>query len=153
MLRRVLETSRVGQLTLKEVPLLKGNDPISEAAAQMRAQSHGSALICQDGRLTGVFTERDLLKCIASGKAMTSPVSSVMTANPQTVTPDDTLLSVIRHMDQGGYRRLPVTDAEGRPEGIVDVKTVVHFLVEHFPSAVYNQASHAQQTAKDREGA
>src|SRR6187399_1955520 len=102
MLRRVLETSRVGQLTLKEVPLLKGSDPISEAAAQMRAQSHGSALICQDGRLTGVFTERDLLKCIAGGTAMTAPVSSAMTAKPQTVSAEDSLLTVIRHMDQGG---------------------------------------------------
>jgi hypothetical protein len=36
---------------------------------------------------------------------------------------------------------------------IIDVKALVHFLVEHFPAAIYNQASHAQLIAKDREGA
>jgi hypothetical protein len=48
---------------------------------------------------------------------------------------------------------LPIVDSEGMPVGIVDVKTVVHFLVEYFPAAIYNQASHAQLTAKNREGA
>ncbi len=152
-LRNVLECNRVGQLTLKEVPILGPHDSMADAAAEMRAHSHGSALVCDAGKLVGVFTERDLLKSIARGTAPDSPLSQVMTTKPQTITPDDTLLSVIGLMDHGGYRRLPVTDAAGRPVGIVDVKTVVHFLVEHFPAAVYNQASHAQLTAKDREGA
>ena len=56
-------------------------------------------------------------------------------------------------MDEGGYRRVPVLDSSGTPVGVVDVKTITHFLVEHFPAAVYNQASHAQLIAKDREGA
>jgi predicted transcriptional regulator len=84
---------------------------------------------------------------------MNAPLSEVMTKSPQTVTADATLYDVIRLMDKGGYRRLPVVDATGLPVGIVDVKSIVHFLVEHFPAAVYNQASHAQLLAKHREGA
>jgi hypothetical protein len=76
-----------------------------------------------------------------------------MTNNPKTVTTADTLFEVARSMDEGGYRRLPVVDAAGVPTAIVDVKALVHFLVEHFAAAVYNQASHEQLTAKDREGA
>ena len=152
-LRDVLTSSKVGQLALKEVPVLEAGDTVDDAASEMRSHSHGSALVCEKGRLTGVFTERDLLRFIAAGRAMNSPISTAMTANPKTIRPDDTLLTVIGLMDQGGYRRLPVVDAAGAPAGIVDVKSVVHFLVEHFPAAVYNQASHAHQTAKDREGA
>jgi hypothetical protein len=56
-------------------------------------------------------------------------------------------------MDEGGYRRLPVVDSSGAPAGIVDTKSLVHFLVGHFPAAIYNQAPHASLLAKDREGA
>ena len=41
-------------------------------------------------------------------------------------------------MEKGGYRNLPVVDDAGRPVGILSVMRIVHYLVEHFPVAVYN---------------
>ncbi len=152
-LREILTSTRIGQLAIKSVPMLSEDDSVDEAAAQMRSHSHGSALICRDGRLTGVFTERDLLKCLAEGRLLEAPVTDAMTVNPQTLTSDDTLFSAIGYLDQGGYRRLPVVDADGVPTGIIDVKTIVHFFVEHFPSAIYNQAPQSKQMTSDREGA
>lgn len=153
VLREVLTTTQVGELTLKSVPVLSPRDSVAQAAAQMREHSHGSALVCDAGKLAGVFTERDLIRFIAGGRPMQTPLAEVMTAQPRTVQANDSLLTVVQHMDQGGYRRLPVVDASGAPVGIVDVKTLVHFLVEHFPAGVYNQASHAHQLVKDAEGA
>lgn len=152
-LNNILTSTKVKELTLRGVPTLTDEDSISAAAAEMRNHSHGSAVVCHDGRLTGIFTERDLLRVLERGGDLNSPVANVMTSNPQTVTSDDTLFDAIRLMDTGGYRRVPVVDANGAPAGVVDVKTVVHFLVEHFPAAVYNQASHEQLTAKNPEGA
>ena len=94
------------------------------------------------GRLVGIFTECDLLGLIDGGKELSTPLVDVMTAQPETVTAEDSLYEVTRSMNQGGYRHLPVVDFAGSPIGIVDVKTVVHFLVEHFPAAVYNQVHH-----------
>jgi CBS domain-containing protein len=152
-LRQLLTTSRVGQLAPKEVPVLRGDQTVAEAARQMRTHSHGSAMVCHQGKLTGIFTERDLMKLLAQGKSLDLPVSDVMTSHPKTVSLDDVLMTVIELMDEGGYRRLPVVDSAGSPVGIVDVKSVVHFLVEHFPKAVYNQAPRALLRSKDREGA
>lgn len=152
-LRNILLTTTVGQLALKAVPILAPADSVSTAAAHMRQHSHGSALICEQGKLAGVFTERDLLKVIASGSDLAIPLAEVMTAQPQTVSADDNLLKVIQLLDQGGYRRLPVVNSSGVPVGIVDVKSVSHFLVEHFPAGVYNQTSHALQHSREREGA
>ena len=112
-----------------------------------------AAMVCRDGKLIGIFTERDLMKLLAEGKSLDLPVSEVMTSRPRTVSVDDVLMTVIELMDEGGYRRLPVVDSSGSPVGIVDVKSVVHFLVEHFPKAVYNQAPRALLRSKDREGA
>jgi CBS domain-containing protein len=152
-LRQLLTTSRVGQLAPKEVPVLRGEQTIADAVREMRSHSHGSTMICRDGKLIGIFTERDLMKHLAAGKALDDALSAVMTGKPRTVTLDDSLMTVIQLMDEGGYRRLPVVNSSGSPVGIVDVKSVVHFLVEHFPKAVYNQAPRALLNARDREGA
>jgi CBS domain-containing protein len=152
-LRQLLTTSRVGQLAPKEIPVLRGEQTIADAVREMRSHSHGCAMVCRDGKLIGIFTERDLMKLLAAGKTLEQPLSAVMTANPRTVKLDDALMTVIQLMDEGGYRRLPVVNASGSPVGVVDVKSVVHFLVEHFPKAVYNQAPRALLNARDREGA
>lgn len=152
-LRQVLTTSRVGELVPKDVPVLQAEQSVTEAVSQMRAHSHGSALVYRGGELAGIFTERDLLKLVAQAKSLDQPLSGVMTSAPQTVKLEDSLLSVIKLMDEGGYRRLPVVGEGGSPIGIIDVKSVVHFLVEHFPAAVYNQAPRALLNAKNREGA
>jgi CBS domain-containing protein len=152
-LRSILQSTRVGDLELTPCPILQPTATVAEAAAAMRQESHGSALVCAVGKVVGIFTERDLLRVIAADRGLNMPLSNVMTNNPKTVTTADTLFEVARSMDEGGYRRLPVVDAVGVPTAIVDVKSLVHFLVEHFAAAVYNQASHKQLTAKDREGA
>lgn len=153
LLRELLTSSQVAQLGAKEVPVLEASETIAQAVSQMRAHSHGSALVYNAGRLAGIFTERDLLRVLAGGQSLERPVAEAMTGSPTTIAPDDSLLAVIRLMDEGGYRRLPVIDADGAAVGLVDVKSVMHFLVEHFPVAVYNQAPRALQNARNREGA
>ncbi len=153
ILRQLLTTSRVRELGPKAVPVLREDQSIADAVQAMRAHSHGSAMVCRDGKLTGIFTERDLMKHLAAGKSLDQPVASVMTVGPRTVALEDALMTVIQLLDEGGYRRLPVVNSSGSPVGIVDVKSVVHFLVEHFPKAVYNQAPRALLNARDREGA
>ncbi|MFN0196938.1 MAG: cyclic nucleotide-binding/CBS domain-containing protein [Planctomycetaceae bacterium] len=152
-LRSILTAKKVGDVTLKAVPILDGSASLKQAAAEMRKHHHGCALVCDQGKLTAIVTERDILKYLANHTELEISVTQVMTKNPHTVKENETLFSVVKLMDQGGYRRLPVTNSNNEPLGIVDVKTVTHFLVEHFPSAVYNQAAHTQSITQHREGA
>jgi CBS domain-containing protein len=152
-LRRILKSTRVGELAIASRPALAPHNTLADAARDMRRASHGSAFVCTGGKLVGIFTERDLLKRISQGANMQTPLAEVMTKSPRTITADDTLFDALRLMDDGGYRRLPVVDAAGAPIGVVDVKTIVHFLVEFFPGAVYNQAATRQLIPDQPEGA
>ncbi|MEX0701810.1 MAG: CBS domain-containing protein [Planctomycetales bacterium] len=152
-LRRILKSTRVGELTLATRPALSPRDKLAAAARDMRRASHGSAFVCVDGKLVGIFTERDLLRAISRGVGMETELAQAMSPGPKTVGAEDTLFDALRFMDEGGYRRLPVVDAFGVPLGIVDVKTIVHFLVEFFPGTVYNQAAQKQLIPEQREGA
>lgn len=151
-LRSILDATRVGELTLTGYPLLQPSLPVMQAVLEMRRARHGSALVCEGEQLVGIFTERDFLQVIAEDR-LQETLANVMTRNPKTVTTQDTLLTAARLMDEGGHRRLPVVDGQGCAVGVLDVKAVSHFVVEHFPEAIYNQAAHAQLLARHREGA
>jgi len=56
-------------------------------------------------------------------------------------------------MEEGGYRHLPVVDETGRTLGVLSVKRIVHYLVEHFPSTIYNLPPDPSVFPHDAEGA
>jgi CBS domain-containing protein len=152
-LRLLLSGTRVHELTLTIVPLLSPDDTVDDVAEAMRSANHGSALVCANERLAGIVTERDVLRWVARGTAGSTPLQEVMTPHPQSLTRDETLWDAVRLLDRGGYRRLPVVDPDGRPRGVVDVKTIMRFVVDHMPTTVYNQAAQDLLTVRSREGA
>lgn len=152
-LQSILTATTVADLTLDQRPALGPEDTIARAAEEMRTVSHGSVLVCENEKLVGIFTERDILRRIVANRSADSRLDEAMTRNPTTIACEATLLDVVRTMAEGGYRRLPVVDDEGRPFGVVDVKSIVHYLVEAFPEAVFNQASARLSTPKLPEGA
>jgi signal-transduction protein with cAMP-binding, CBS, and nucleotidyltransferase domain len=112
---------------------------VADAAALMRREQIGCLLVCSDQRVVGIFTERDLLRrVLAAEKPLTTPVGECMTPDPVTVHPKESIGAAVRRMEEGGYRHLPVVDEAGRPVGMLSVKRIVHYLVEHFPVIVYN---------------
>jgi len=113
---------------------------VADAVDLMRRDNVGCVLVCDGDRLVGLFTERDLMtRVLAVGKPLSHPVAEVMTPDPETVSPKDPVRLAVRKMKAGGHRHLPVVDEAGRPVGMVSVKGVVRYLVEHYPAAVYNQ--------------
>src|SRR5687768_10146786 len=72
----------------------------------LREQRTGGVMVCEDGVLAGIFTERDALHLMATGASLDRPVREEMTPAPATVTMLDSLGSAIALMSEGGYRRL-----------------------------------------------
>lgn len=90
-------------------------------ATRLMAQAHvGSIMITEGERLVGIFTERDALnRVLAAGLDPTrTPLSAVMTANPQAVSADALLGHALHQMFEGGFRHMPVVE-DGRPIGMV----------------------------------
>lgn len=120
----------------------------------MRDAHAGYILVVDDGRLVGIFTERDLVKRVLPRAAsFEESIGSYMTPNPVTIRGSDSVGWAIRTMYRGHYRHLPVVDEQGRPVGILSVKHIIHYLVEHVPSAVYNLPPMPGQVNQTREGA
>ena len=127
---------------------------VADALALMRRERVGCVLVCAGDRILGIFTERDLMRrVLAAGKPLTAPVSLCMTPDPVVVHPKDPIGAAVRKMEEGGYRHLPVVDEAGKPVGILSVKRIVHYLVEHFPATVYNLPTNPAAVPPTPEGA
>ena len=98
------------------------DDSVADAAAAMVRLRVGSALIMQGRFLTGILTERDVVRAAASGSDLTnSPVSAWMTKDPEQASPDTTVDDAAQLMLLHGFRHLPVLqDREVR--GVVSLR-------------------------------
>lgn len=104
--------------------------PLGEAIQLMLDSNIGALLVQEaDGKLVGVFTERDLLKKVVGlhENYADLPIRNFMTAHPETVMATDPLNFVLHKMDSGGYRHLPVLKL-GRPVGIISVRDMLLHL-------------------------
>ncbi|MCG8587916.1 MAG: CBS domain-containing protein [Proteobacteria bacterium] len=126
-------------------PIVFGeSDTVSEAMRAMQSEHRGVVLVTEDGsalsRLTGVFTERDVLnRVIDRGRNPTKlALCEVMTLEPEALPVEASVAWVLNKMCVGGFRHVPVVDGSGRPTAVVSVRDVVQFLVEAFPSEVLN---------------
>jgi CBS domain-containing protein len=114
--------------------LLKNQVPISaeahqtvlEVASMMVEHNIGAVPVLQEGQLTGIFSERDLMsRVVVGGKdPARTLVSQVMTADPLTVAPNDPLETCMTLMKRHGFRHLPVC-AGGELKGIVSLRDIL----------------------------
>lgn len=138
-----------GALLSDQVRLLAPSEPIRltedvtvHAAISQMAQKRRVAVVIVDaeGRLTGIFTERDLLRRVAvpgldPGKTR---LADVMTRDPEALAPDDLIAYAINRLHHANYRTIPLVDADRRPLGIMTVNDVVQWLAELFPETIVN---------------
>ena len=95
---------------------------VAEAATVMGARHVGSALVLEGDRAVGIFTERDILRALASDfDAAKDLVDRWMTRDPVGVEASSGVRDARRLMLERGFRHLTVTDA-GSLVGIVSLR-------------------------------
>lgn len=110
-----------------------GSMTVAEAAKLMKQRNVGAMMVVDDSRLVGVFTERDgLFRVVAAGlDSKATPLSMVMTAKPQSISPDRPFAHALAMMHDGRFRHLPVIE-NGRPIGMISVRDALGPELEAF---------------------
>jgi len=86
----------------------------------------GAACVVDDeGKLVGLFTDGDLRHFVESHETLDVMVSEVMTTEPATIGPDRLAKEALRVMRERRFDELPVIDADGVLEGILDIQDLV----------------------------
>jgi CBS domain-containing protein len=113
---------------------------VADAARMMKSHKVGAILVVDDGRLVGIFTERDgLYRVIAEQRDVRKTLlSEVMTPNPQSVHPDDPFPRALHMMHAGGFRHVPVVE-DGAAIGMVSARDALGPELEDFVYALLRQ--------------
>ena len=155
---------RVPSVTDERLRVLSRNHPVSvppgtSLADCLRAiQQTGtgdSVFVCEDdGRLSGVLTERDIFGRIVGGQVdLSQPVETLMTTEPRTLDLDQTIRDAIVLMQTGRYRNVPLVDEAGHLVGVVRQSDIIKYLAESFPEELLNLPPRPNQRMKEPEGA
>jgi signal-transduction protein with cAMP-binding, CBS, and nucleotidyltransferase domain len=102
---------------------------VNEAIGRMHDKSIDCVLVIEDGRLVGIFTDRDAVLKVAGLERQARPIATLMTRDPVVLRHDETIAVAINKMAVGGFRHIPIVE-DGRPTGVVTARDVFRHLVE-----------------------
>jgi CBS domain-containing protein len=102
------------------------NQTVLDVAQAMVDRNIGAVPVLQDGLLVGVFSERDLMKrvVVAGRDPAKTLVGEVMTDDPLTVGPQETLETCMTLMRRHGFRHLPICEGK-QLVGIVSLRDML----------------------------
>jgi CBS domain-containing protein len=120
----------VGELMLTALLTVDATDSITDAAQRMSERSVGAALVLTNGRVSGILTERDVLRAVAIGGVEGTKVAAWMTRDPETIDPAESTRRAGELMIRGGFRHLPVVGADGEPVGIISIRDLVRVTLD-----------------------
>ena len=116
---------------------------VADAVNAMIENRVGALLIVEDGKLYGMFSERDVLtRVVARGRVPAeTPIADVMTPDPECLSFDDEIVFALNKMTVGGFRHIPILDRSGVAIAVVSMRDVVAHIVSHYPDEVFNLPS------------
>jgi CBS domain-containing protein len=109
---------------------VNSNTTVYEALQIMSEKNIGALLVIDEEQLSGIISERDYArKIILKGKtSQETLVKEIMTANPISVTPKDSLENCMELMSQKHIRHLPVTN-DNEILGMISIGDVVKSII------------------------
>jgi CBS domain-containing protein len=132
-LERAITQHPVRVLVPKRPITVSAVTTVQEAVDEMVNKRIGCVLVEEAGRITGIFTERDVLnRILPHREALQHPVSDYMTPTPEMVSLTDSIAYAMHEMSVGGYRHLPIAGADGKAVGVISARDLLRYLSIRF---------------------
>jgi len=113
---------KVNQLMTTDVTCVQPTDTIQKAAQEMKTVNCGSIPICENNKVVGMLTDRDIvINAVATGRGADCKCSDCMTTNIISCTPETDAHEAADLMSRHQIRRLPVCDNSGNLVGICSI--------------------------------
>jgi len=118
----------VSHILTRPMVTIGANDTVLTAAKLLVQNNIGLLVVTQvqtDRKLVGVISERDIIRVIASGRTLDTPVNEVCTKNVVTVRGNADVAEAARAMNKHGIRHVVVVDDSSKPVGVVSMRDLV----------------------------
>ena len=129
---------RVSVLPTDDYVVVSPHTPLSQAIEAMKRDEGGCVIISDDGRVAGIFTERDLLtKVLGENVDLESPINRWMQPAVVTLSSEATIGDAVHLMNERGFRNIPLV-RNGELVGSISVFDIITYLAECYPKATMN---------------
>jgi CBS domain-containing protein len=128
--RSVMEDN-LSRLEQEETVIVGAGTPAIDVVRRMKDARSGCALVLDNQKLVGIFTEHDVLRKITGDNASKVAVSvkELMSPNPETLRETDSVAAALNKMSLGRYRHIPVVKADGTYT-VMSIKSVLKYIAE-----------------------
>lgn len=136
---KVAISTLLAEKEFSEIFSINPEASVLDAVKEMNRRQVGSMLILDEGKIVGIFTERDVLRrVVVEGLApAATPVSEVMTKEVDTFPPDLSVDEAMAHMTAKRHRHIPVVE-DDRILGMVSIGDVTRWLSKTFENEAQN---------------
>ena len=132
-IEQALHDESVAELQTQPHICVSADTTVRDTMKLMTGRHISCVLVEDNGKLVGVFSDRDVLDKVALefANVIDAPVRKVMSTDPVYVEETDSAAKVLSVMAVSGYRHVPVVDSGGHAIGIVSPQRVARFLASH----------------------
>lgn len=108
-----------------------GSESVAAVVNRLTEQRIGAVPVMDNGRVAGIFSERDVMQCLTAhgAQALDLLVRDVMTAPAISIAPDHPVLAALSLMTRRRIRHLPVVDGEALI-GFISIGDLVKYRIE-----------------------
>lgn len=133
---------KVEEVMVKDFICVSPEDKMSKLREILREKKISGAPVVSKGRLTGIISIEDLIKCLADGKINTS-IKDWMTEDVKSLYNDEQLIKVIDKFNKLGYGRFPVVDRDsGKLTGVITQGDIIKGLLKKLESSYLEEEIH-----------
>jgi CBS domain-containing protein len=143
-----VQISQVLRRKGRDVATIDGAATVRTALELLASHRVGALVVSSDGtHIEGILSERDVARTLPErgGELLDDPVSSVMTADVQTVGPDSTVHELAQMMTDRRIRHVPVVE-DGALAGIVSIGDVVKARLDELETERAQLVDYIQST-------
>jgi CBS domain-containing protein len=116
---------QVSEVMTAQVSTATPSTTVRDVARAMARVESGAIPVLEDGKVVGLVTDRDIvLRVVAEGKGLDTPVSEVMTQDVEACREDDNVADATGKMSSKQIRRLVVLNDRGQLAGMLSLGDV-----------------------------
>jgi CBS domain-containing protein len=129
--RSVMEDN-LNQLEHEAILTAHPQDGALDVARRMKEAQTACALVLEEGKLVGIFTEHDVLRKMTGAeaeRASQARVGELMSANPEALRETDSVAAALNKMAMGRYRHVPIEKTDGS-YSVTSIKHVLKYIAQ-----------------------
>ena len=135
--------------------ILKNEDATIESVIKSMQTSHSSCiLIVKNNKITGIFTERDIVTKIVARNVdlKNDEICDYMTNNPETLQSDDSIAFALNKMVEGGFRHVPIVHSQSKDIFVISMQDIINSIGNYYFEDIINLPPKPLRSTSQREG-